>query len=67
MGDRNPLVASGEYERTYVCELSSGDVLATGETVVSVGTRGETVSVACDNDTWVTYGHRDSTVLVKVK
>jgi len=48
--ERNPLVASGEYERTYVCELEPGDVLATGETV-------ERVRRVGDRSTWVHYAN----------
>lgn len=63
--EANPLVASGEYERTYVSELVPGDLLATGEIVSRVRNDGRTTLTFEDGEC-VTYGNPLSTVLTRV-
>jgi hypothetical protein len=66
MAEKNPLVASGEFERVYVTELSPGDELATGETVVGVNRVSDwRVLITLNDGTHAGY-KATSTLLVKV-
>lgn len=64
--ETNPLVASGEYIRSYVCELEPGDVTVFDETVQSVErVTDERTIVTFTNGHQSAYGRASSTMLVK--
>ena len=66
--EKNPLVASGEYERVFVCELGPGDVTSFDEVIEKVErvTDTRTIITLVSGSSWA-FGHAGSTLLVKCK